>query len=59
MMYYYWKNGRVKPSVFYSMPRGELTVIQAFYEMEIAENNQTIKEAEKSKSTVYSVPIRI
>lgn len=59
MMYYYWKNGRVKPSVFYSMPRGELTVVQAFYEMEVTENSQTIREAEKSKSTVYAVPIKM
>lgn len=39
MMYYYWKNGRVRPSVFYSMPKGELTVIQAFFEKEVEEHN--------------------
>lgn len=46
MMYYYWVHGRVKPSVFYNMPKGELTVIQAFYEKEVKERNEAI---EKSK----------
>jgi len=45
-MYYYWKNGRVRPSVFYGMARGELTVIQAFFEEEVRERNEAI---EKSK----------
>lgn len=43
MMYYYWKNGRVRPSVFYSMPKGELTVIQAFFEREVEEHNALVK----------------
>lgn len=43
MMYYYWKNGRVRPSVFYSMPKGELTVIQSFYQREISDKNEVIK----------------
>lgn len=42
MMYYYWKNGRVRPSVFYSMPKGELTVIQAFFEKEVEEHNALV-----------------
>lgn len=46
MMYYYWVHGRVKPSVFYEMPKGELTVIQAFFEKEVKERNEAI---EKSK----------
>jgi hypothetical protein len=37
MMYYYWKNGRVRPSVFYNMAKGEQLVIRAFYELEIKE----------------------
>jgi hypothetical protein len=37
MMYYYWVNRGIRPSVFYSMPRGELTVVQAFYERELEE----------------------
>lgn len=37
MMYYYWVNHGIRPSVFYSMPRGELTVVQAFYEKELEE----------------------
>lgn len=43
MMYYYWKNGRIRPSVFYSMPKGELTVIQAFFEKEVEEHNELVK----------------
>lgn len=42
MMYYYWKNGRIRPSVFYSMPKGELTVIQAFFEKEVEEHNDLV-----------------
>jgi hypothetical protein len=42
MMYYYWKHGRVRPSVFYTMPKGELMVLQAFFEQEIAENNEAV-----------------
>lgn len=54
-MYYYWKHGRIRPSVFYSMPRGELIVLQAFYEQEVEENNKEIDRAENSKSVVYSI----
>lgn len=43
-MYYYWVHGRIRPSVFYSMPKGELTVIQAFYEKEVEDRNRLIKE---------------
>ena len=43
MMYYYWKNGRIRPSVFYSMPKGELTVLQAFFEKEVEERNELTK----------------
>lgn len=46
MMYYYWKNGRILPSVFYSMPKGELTVLQAFFEKEVEEHNAMIKSVE-------------
>lgn len=55
MMYYYWKHGRILPSVFYRMPRGELTVVQAFFEKEVEENNEIIKKAENSKSVMYSI----
>ena len=43
MMYYYWKNGRIRPSVFYSMPKGELTVLQAFFEKEVEDHSELIK----------------
>ena len=45
MMYYYWKHRGIRPSVFYSMPRGELTVIQAFYEYEVKELNDLMESA--------------
>ncbi len=44
-MYHYWVHGKVRPSVFYSMPRGELTVIHAFYEKEVQERNELIKSS--------------
>lgn len=46
MMYYYWKNGRIRPSVFYSMPKGELIVLQAFFEKEVEEHNELIRGTE-------------
>lgn len=46
MMYYYWKNGRIRPSVFYSMPKGELIVLQAFFEKEVEEHNELVKGTE-------------
>lgn len=46
MMYYYWKNGRIRPSVFYSMPKGELTVLQAFFEKEVEERNELVRGTE-------------
>lgn len=55
MMYYYWKHGRVLPSVFYKMPRGELLVLQAFYEQEIEDNNKELEKADKSKSVMYNI----
>ena len=55
MMYYYWKHGRVLPSVFYKMPRGELLVLQAFFEKEVEDNNEALKSADKSKSVMYNI----
>ena len=46
MMYYYWKNRGISPSVFYNMPKGELTVIRAFYEREIEDKVEMIKKSE-------------
>lgn len=45
-MYYYWKSKGISPSVFYAMPKGELTVVQAFYEREIEERNEIIKASQ-------------
>lgn len=44
MMYFYWRYGRVRPSVFYQMPRGELTVIQAFFEKEMEDRKEEIRQ---------------
>ena len=46
MMYYYWKTKGIRPSVFYQMPRGELTVVQAFYEQEIEERAEFLKHSD-------------
>lgn len=46
MMYFYWVNHGIRPSVFYSMPRGELTVIEAFYEQELEEREEVRKQLE-------------
>jgi hypothetical protein len=43
MSYYYWKNGRTRPSFFYNLPKGELAIIRAFYEMEVEEQNDLLK----------------
>lgn len=55
MMYYYWKNGRVRPSVFYSMQKGELTVIQAFFEKEVEEHNELVKRTENKGVTPVAI----
>ena len=47
-MFYYWKHKGIRPSVFYSMPKGEWTVIQAFYEKEIEERDKVLKEMAKN-----------
>jgi hypothetical protein len=44
MSYYYWKNGRIRPSFFYNLPHGELSVIRAFFEMEVAEEKELLKK---------------
>lgn len=46
MMYYYWKSKGISPSVFYNMPKGELTVIRAFYEREVEDKLEMIKNTQ-------------
>ena len=43
------------PSVFYKLPRGELLVLQAFYEQEIDDNNKELERANKSNSVMYNI----
>lgn len=43
MMYWYWKKKGIRPAVFYQIPYGELTIIRAFYELEVEEENEKIK----------------
>ena len=43
MMYYYWVNGRLRPSFFNEMSHNELTIVRAFFELEIDEINQSGK----------------
>lgn len=53
MMYYYWKHGKISPSVFYSMPKGELMVVQSFYQKEIEERNEMMKTLEGNMFCPY------
>ncbi len=48
-MYYYWVNHGIRPSVFYSMPKGELIVIQAFYEQELKEKENFVNGLNEMK----------
>jgi hypothetical protein len=57
MMYFYWKHHGIRPSVFYSLPKGELTVIRAFYEKEVDEKNELVRQAEGKASLVIPVDI--
>lgn len=57
MMYYYWKHKGIMPSVFYAIPKGELTVIRAFYERELAEKDEMIRQAEGKASLVIPVDV--
>jgi hypothetical protein len=41
MMYWNWKKRALRPSVFYSMPRGEQIILQAFFEIEMDEEYGT------------------
>jgi hypothetical protein len=47
-MYYYWVKRGIRPSVFYSMSRGELTVIQAFYAKELEEREELSKKLQNN-----------
>ena len=45
------------PSVFYAIPKGELTVIRAFYERELDERNEMLRQAEGKASLVIPVDV--
>ncbi|MBI6873744.1 hypothetical protein [Clostridium aciditolerans] len=55
MMYYYWKEKGIRPSVFYSMPIGERLIVQAFYENEIEEKNKSRQEMKNSETPIFPV----
>jgi hypothetical protein len=42
MMCHYWISKGIRPSVFYNMPRGELTVISAFFELEMERRGEIL-----------------
>ncbi|RLP95771.1 hypothetical protein D9545_16020 [Geobacillus stearothermophilus] len=46
-MYWYWKKKGIRPSVFYQIPYGELTIIRAFYELEVDVNYHFISEQKR------------
>lgn len=54
-MYYYWRHKGIRPSVFYSMPKGELTVIQAFYQQELEDREKLIKELDGKMACPYQL----
>lgn len=43
MMYYYWVEHGIRPSVFYNMSSGEKLVVRSFYEKEMEEKYEKIK----------------
>ncbi len=43
MMYWNWKKRGIRPSFFHGIPMGELTIIRAFYELEVEEENEKMK----------------
>ena len=46
------------PSVFYKLPRGELLVLQAFYEQERDDNNnKELERANKSEKVLCTISI--
>jgi len=47
LMYWNWKKRGIRPSVIYSMPKGELTILRAFFELEMEEEKQKMKALEK------------
>jgi hypothetical protein len=55
MMYYYWKEKGIRPSVFYNMPVGERMVVQVFYENEIEEKNKSRQEMKNSETPIFPV----
>ncbi|MCW0824694.1 hypothetical protein OKS01_10525 [Clostridioides difficile] len=42
-MYYYWKKKGIRPSLFYTMDKGELKLIEAFFALEIEEEVEKMK----------------
>lgn len=48
MMYWYWKKKGIRPSVFYTMPKGELKLIQGFFRMELEEEIKKREAMEKN-----------
>lgn len=52
MMYYYWTEKGIRPSVFYNIPEREKLVIRAFYEYE-----QSHKQHYRNKFESKDIPI--
>lgn len=57
MMYYYWKEKGIRPSVFYSMPIGERMIVQAFYQNEVEEKNRSRQEMRNSETPIFPVVV--
>lgn len=46
MMYWYWKKKGIRPSFFFDLPKGERTIIHAFFEEELKEESERMKSLE-------------
>lgn len=57
MMYYYWKEKGIRPSVFYNMSIGERMIVQVFYENEVEEKNKSRQELKSSETPIFPVVV--
>lgn len=57
MMYYYWTEKGIRPSVFYNIPEREKLVIRAFYEYEQSEKRDSRNRIKNKEIPIFPVTI--
>ena len=57
MMYYYWDEKGIRPSVFYNIPEREKLVIRAFYEYKQSKIRQNRNELSGKGVPIFPVTI--